>query len=448
MRQLNGPIVIGAGLVGSFWALVLQQLGFSPRVYERRDRGGDGLGRSVNLVITARGTNALEKIGLWKEIRPLTTPVYGRMIHDLQGELTYQPYGRSKEECNYSISRKELNQFLCTLVESRGIPLHFEHTLTRIDMANGKAIFHNGVSLTFERLFATDGAGSAARQSLQEQLPSMREECSPFPVGYKEMLMSARQDGEYPIDETALHIWPRGQEMLMGLPNRDGSFTMTLFMPKRQFALLDTPSKLREHFRCQYPDVIPLIPHYLDQYMANPLGSFSTVHLSPWIYEDRVCLLGDAAHAIVPFFGQGLNCGLEDCAVLYDLWHRHHNWPKVLTQFDQIQRPNGEAIATMAIENYREMAERVGNERFLLRKQIEHKIEAHFPQLYRSRYGMVIYTLIPYRLAQAAGEIQEEILEELLQDTGHIEELDLARAKVLIEDKLTPFLHGNKIYLD
>ena len=322
---------------------------------------------------------------------------------------------------------------------------------------------------SFERLFATDGGGSAVRDSLGGQLPSAQEEIQAFPVGYKEMLMLATEDGQYAMKKNALHIWPRGREMLMALPNRDGSFTMTLFMPKAKFCLaLHNPQKLQEHFRRQYPDAMALMPHYLDQYLANPQGQFGTVRFSPWIYQDRICLLGDAAHAIVPFFGQGLNCGLEDCAILFDLWHHHQNWQQVFEQFDQTQRPNGDAIATMAIENYFEMAERVGDEKFLLRKKIERKIETAFPQLYRSRYGMVTYTLIPYRLAYQAGKIQNEILNEILEELlgdkqllddehlvaiGRVEglnldlDIDLAWAKQLIDDKLTPFLQHHSISL-
>ena len=463
VKRASGTIphtmVIGAGLVGPLWAIMLQQLGVTPQVYERRANDRKGKGRSVNLVITARGINALQKIGLWKKISALTIPVFGRMIHDRKGGQKYQPYGRDESECNYSISRGEFNQFLHRECEDKKIPIHFEHNLTTVDVQNRLAIFSNGKSLPFQRLFATDGGSSAVRSSLREQIPSAREDIQDFSVGYKEMLMPAMEGGQYAIKEKALHIWPRGQEMLMALPNRDGSFTMTLFMPKQSFTGLNTRQKLREHFQQQYPDAIPLMPHYEDQFLDNPQGHFSTVRFSPWNYQDRICLLGDAAHAIVPFFGQGLNCGLEDCAILFDLWHHQQNWQQVFEKFDQIQRPNGNAIATMAIENYVEMAERVGDEKFLLRKKIEHKIETTFPQLYRSRYGMVTYTLIPYHLAYEAGKIQNKILDKLLgkllnEPPGNtqplandlMEKLDLGQAKQLIEEQLIPFLKQHNLH--
>ena len=438
-------MVIGAGLVGPLWALVLKEIGVLPQLYEKRadpSRSQES-GRSVNLVITARGVNALQTIGLWDQVKALTTPVFGRMVHDKEGEQSYQPYGRDESECNYSISRSELNRFLQTECIQQGISIHFEHALASVDLENKEAVFQNGFSSPFKRLFAADGGGSVVRQALKDQLSTAFEDSQPFAVGYKEMLMPALAGGEYALKKNALHIWPRGREMLMALPNRDGSFTMTLFMSQENFATLD----MQAHFQEKYSDTIPLIPDYLDQLQNNPLGSFGTIRFVPWVYEDSVCLLGDAAHAIVPFFGQGLNCGFEDCALLYNLWHRYQDWQQTLAQFDEIQRPNGEAIATMAIENYTEMAERVGDDQFRLRKKIEHKIETTFPQLYRSRYGMVTYTLIPYHLAYQAGEIQNEILEEILSTTSRLEDLDLERARGLIEKKLSPFLQRHHIAL-
>ena len=444
----NKTIIIGAGLVGTFWAIMLQELGIKAHVYEKRPdlrKRRSEKGRSVNLVITSRGIHALQTVGLWEKIRPLTVPVLGRMIHSREGHLTYSPYGRDESECNYSISRHELNQFLLDEAEFRGIPLAFNHRLINVDISHRKAIFAGGKSLGLERLFGTDGGGGQVRRSMGEQLPDAQDNSELFPVEYKEMLMPP--PAEYAMKKNALHIWPRGQEMLMGLPNQDGSFTMTLFMPKERFVAITDQEKLQEHFQ-QYSDAIPLMPHYVEQYFAHPQGYFGTVRFSPWTDKDHICLLGDAAHAIVPFFGQGLNSGLEDCSVLYRLWHQYQNWEQVFKEFEQIQRPNSNAMAAMAIANYWEMANQVGNQKFLLRKKIEHKIEAAFPQLYRSRYGMVAYTLIPYHLVEQAGKIQAEILDEILQTTTTAENLDLTQAKKLIEDKFLPFLCHHRLSLN
>ncbi|MCY4645103.1 MAG: NAD(P)/FAD-dependent oxidoreductase [Bacteriovoracales bacterium] len=452
MGPPKSPIlVIGAGLVGPVWASMLKELGIEVSVYEKRADPRKGFGeraRSVNLVITSRGVHALQKIGLWKKISPFSTTVLGRMIHHREGPASYTPYGRNERECNYSISRSELNRLLLDEAESRGVELFFEHPLTRIDREEGKALFENGKSIPFTQLFGADGGGSAVRASMARGLSGVVEKSEIFHVGYKEMTMPPKANGEYAMEKKALHIWPREEEMLMGLPNPGGSFTMTLFAPKKRLALLENEKAVEDYFETHYPDALPLMPHYRDEFLANPQGAFGTVRFSPWVYEDRICLLGDAAHGIVPFFGQGLNAGLEDCSLLYDLWRELGDWKRVFVEFDRFQRPNGNAIATMALENYVEMSSRTGDPRFLLRKEIERKVEAAFPTLYRSRYGMVTYTLIPYHLVYEAGKIQDDILNELMEGVESAEDLDFNLARSLVEKKLAPFLRRHLICLD
>ena len=443
-------LVIGGGLVGPVWALMLQQLGLSPHLYEKRPdprQSHSSAGRSVNLIITSRGINALEKIGLWSTIKPMTTAVLGRMIHHRQGALTYSPYGQGAEECNYAISRSQLNCLLLEAAESRGITLFFAHSVAAVHLARRQVIFGNGVVRGFKQLFAADGGGSQVRTSICQQVQDVQAEVQPFFVEYKELSVSAQKVEQYGMRKNALHLWPRSGEMLMGLPNRDGSLTMTLFMPGQELLALSNQDQLCQHFSQHYADAMALMPDYPTQFFAHPQGSFATVRCTPWCYDDSICLLGDAAHAIVPFFGQGLNCGLEDCVMLYELWHQHRDWREVFKQFN-CRRPDSDAIATMAIENYQEMAELAGDEQFLLAKEIEHKLEAAFPQRYRSRYSMALYTLIPYRLVYQMGEIQREILAQLLSTTATIEHLDLNQARQLIAAQLTPFLAQHKISLE
>jgi kynurenine 3-monooxygenase len=406
-------------------------------------------GRSINLVVTSRGINALKQANLWEKVKDIVVPVHGRMMHDKKGELTYQPYGRDPSECNYSISRGELNMLLMSEAENLGIKIHFEHEVDSVDFEAKTISFKNGKSYSYDLLFGADGGGSAVRRQLVDFLGEADSTQTVRPLGadYKEFLMPATNTGDYAIEKNALHIWPRGAEMLMALPNLDGSFTMTLYMPTESFDKIKGHEDLREYFENNYPDGVPLMPDYSKEYFENPQGKLATLNCSPWHYKDSVCLIGDAAHAIVPFFGQGMNAGFEDCATLLTLIKGSDNWSHIFKEYDRIQKPAGDAIAEMAIQNFTEMSSKVGDEKFLLKKKIEHKIETTYPELYRSRYGMVTYTLIPYNLCLEAGLIQQEILNELTQNLTCSEDLDLGHAHALLMEKFTPFIERNQINL-
>lgn len=433
--------IIGAGLVGSLWAVLLRKRNFSVTVYEKRPdprhSHGDS-GRSINLVITSRGMHGLEQAGLLQKALDLAVPVYGRMIHPKIGDLAYQPYGQEGER-NLSISRGSLNQFLIEEAERAGAVVRFEHALDRIDF-NNKVLHFKDATASYEMLFGTDGAGSSVRKNLTQQLPEIfKEILEGLPADYKELFLPAPNS----LDKKALHIWPRGSHMMMALANLDGSFTVTMYLPQKgavSFEKISSVAEIEGLFKNEFPDAIPLMPHYLEDFAKNPQGTVGTVRCSRWVYGDSVALMGDAAHAIVPFFGQGMNSGFEDCTMFLKLLEKQGPWNKVLEEYDKVQRPNANAIADMAIENWREMSEKVGDAQFLLRKKVESVLEKKFPQLFKSRYGMVTYTLIPYHVVQQAGLLQDQILSELLPGMKNIEDLSLAKAETLLQQNYEPFL--------
>lgn len=452
MTASTQAIVVGAGPVGCVLALVLQRHGLEVSVYEKRPdmrRADVAAGRSINLVLTKRGLRALRILGLAEPVLELTVPVFGRMMHDLQGELTYTAYGKDEGEKNHSVSRGELNVALVNAVEAAGIPIQFDLGLAAADLSGSE-----GIELTFagpggdervrtRRAFGADGAGSVLRAALLDhtQGESATELCD----AYKELLFPAGPEGTYAMDKRSLHIWPRGRQMLMGLPNRDGSFTGTIYMPKEgplSFESIRDPASARTFFETHYPDAISLLGEdFAEELVAAPLGRLGTVRCFPWVLEDRVLLAGDAAHPIVPFFGQGLNSGFEDVAVLAELLDAASGVsPELFADYQSARKPAGDAIAEMALENYVEMSEKVGDPAFILKKRVEARVEQALAPRYRSRYACVVYSGIPYHKAQELGRINERILDELCTGISSPEEADLERAAALVAEHLTPFV--------
>ncbi|MEC9399938.1 MAG: NAD(P)/FAD-dependent oxidoreductase [Myxococcota bacterium] len=448
--------VIGAGPVGCTLAAVLARRGFAVELFEKRaDMRRDEVdaGRSINLVLTNRGLRALGLLGVRDEVlETLTVPVYGRMMHATDGALTYQPYGKDDSECNYSISRGELNKYVITMAEKAGVTLHFEHDLIDGAIEDGNLIFETPdgqVTRAFDAVFGADGAPSGLRRILVEK-HDFEQRIEWLDHGYKEIPFPAANDGGYAMEKGALHIWPRGHHMLMGLANMDGSFTGTIYLPNSgedSFEQLDTPEEAEAFFNKEYPDTLELVPGIGEAFLEHPVGTLGTLWCRPWHLGARALLVGDAAHAIVPFFGQGCNCGLEDCLVLDELLGEYDDLEEVFAMFDASRKPNGDAIAQMALENFIEMRDRVGDAEFLLRKKVEHRIEVEYPELYRSRYATVMYSAIPYKFALDAGEIQRRILTELTEDIDSAEELDMERARQMIEQELTPFYQKREIDL-
>jgi kynurenine 3-monooxygenase len=441
--------LIGAGLNGPLLALGLVKRGFRVDIYERRPdmrHVRTSAGRSINLALSTRGIHALAQAGLWDEMRKIIIPMKGRMMHSATAELTFQPYGKDESEVINSISRSDLNMALMNAAEQQGVKICFEERCTGIDLKTGAIQLRNERTGTDRELnpgvvIACDGAVSVIRNEI---LKHGRFNFSQqyLDYGYKELTIPAGPNGKHALETNALHIWPRGNHMLIALPNIDGTFGCILFLPFEgpdSFARLTTPSAVIGFFRLRFPDVIPLMPDLADNFSANPIGAMVTIKCSPWHVDGGALLLGDAAHAIVPFFGQGINCGFEDCSCLLELLDRHGaDWQLIFQEFEKARKINTDAIADMAVENFVEMRDRVADPRFLFRKKVELALEAKYPQLFVPKYAMVTFHRIPYATALHRGQSQDRILSELCDSIDRVEDLDWNKADKLIRSGLTP----------
>lgn len=418
-------IVVGAGLVGSLLAVYLRRRGHEVDVYERRSDMRSqtvAAGRSINLALSDRGIRALEEVGVMDRIRPIAIPMHGRQIHQVDGQEVYQPYGANGQYIN-SVSRGELNKTLMTLAEEKGARIHFQHRCQAIDWRLNRIVFVNGdgleVETTADLIFAADGAFSAARLQYQLQHDRFQYQQSYIDFGYKELTIPPGADGQFQLEANALHIWPRKNYMLIALPNPDGSFTCTLFFPFEgdpSFASLQTDEQIHSFFQTHFSDATALIPDLLDQYRTNPTASLVTIKCFPWVQGDRFALIGDAAHAIVPFFGQGMNCGFEDCFVLNGLMDKHgEDWGALLSEYQHLRKPDGDAIAELALNNFLEMRDRVADPVFLLQKKIEAKMHNRYPDRWVPAYSQVTFSPhIRYSEALVNSTRQEAIMQELM----------------------------------
>ncbi|PYX57264.1 MAG: kynurenine 3-monooxygenase [Acidobacteria bacterium] len=441
--------IIGAGLNGPLLGLSLAKRGFRVEIYERRPdmrRVRIEAGRSINLALSTRGIHALQTAGLWDSLRNLIIPMKGRMMHSIAGELTFQPYGKDEAEVINSISRAELNVALMNAAEVQGAAIHFDQRCIGFELKSGALRLRHEESrqettLESNVVIGCDGSASAIRHEMLK-LNRFNFSQQYLDYGYKELTIPSKLNGGHALEKHALHIWPRGSFMLIALPNVDGTFACILFLPFEgpdSFATLTRHWDVVKFFEGRFPDVVPLTPHLTDNYFTNPTGTMVTIKCSPWYVEGKSLLLGDAAHAIVPFFGQGLNCGFEDCTQLLELLDRHGlDWPRVFKEFDQKRKINTDAIADLAIENFAEMRDRVADPRFLFRKQVELALEARHPRQFVPKYAMVTFHRIPYSVALARGAIQDRILSEICDHIGRIEDLDWAKAGRLITTQLTP----------
>lgn len=417
--------IIGAGLVGSLLSIYLSKRGYKVDVFERRAdmrRETMSAGRSINLALSDRGIRALEEVGIMESIREISIPMHGRFIHNADGTTGYQPYGKEGQFIN-SVSRGELNKKLMDLAEQHGVNIHFNHKCSSIDWKTNEITFElPDSSLTTHHsplIFGSDGAYSAAR--LQHQLQHDRFQYQQYYIdyGYKELTIPAGKGGVFHMEKNALHIWPRGNYMLIALPNIDGSFTCTLFFPFEgdpSFASLDTKEKLMIFFEKTFADARALMPELEKEFFANPTSSLVTVKCYPWIREDKFALIGDAAHAIVPFFGQGMNCGFEDCLVLNGLIDQYgEDWSAILKQYQQMRKPDGDAIAELALNNFIEMRDRVGDPKFLLQKKIEAKLYEKYPNKWIPAYSQVTFSPeIRYSDALRNAMRQETIMQQIM----------------------------------
>jgi len=441
--------LIGAGLNGPLLAILLIKRGFEVEIYERRPdmrRVRLSAGRSINLAISKRGIYALQQAGLWERMRSIIIPMRGRMMHSTTGELTFQPYGKNENEVINSISRAELNIALMDAAEEQGATIHFNRPCTGYNLKTGAIRLRNEetqetINGDAGVVIGCDGSASAIRgEMLKLNRFNFSQEYLNY--GYKELTIPAGPEGKHLLETHALHIWPRGNHMLIALPNIDGTFACILFLPfegEDGFDRLATPAQVESFFASRFPDATRLMPQLAENYFANPTGAMVTIKCSPWHVEGKSLLLGDAAHAIVPFFGQGLNCGFEDCTTLIELLDSHGpDWPRVFSEFERERKINTDAIADMAIENFVEMRDRVADAKFLFRKKVELALEGRYPTLFVPKYAMVTFHRIPYSVALARGRVQDRMLAELADPIGRLEDLDWERADRLIRRDLTP----------
>ncbi len=449
MNKPSEIILIGAGLVGSLLSIYLARRGYQVTIFERRQdmrRHKISAGRSINLSLSVRGIHALKEVELFDKVKPLLVPMRSRMIHDLEGNLQEQPYGHTEREVHYSVSRAALNVLLMDAAEATTkVKIQFEQKCEQIDFATRQLTLcdettKTSTTLSFQTIIATDGSNSAIRQEMQQQLQHFQCSEDYIEHGYKELTIPARPDGSYAIEKNALHIWPRGEYMLIALPNVDGSFTVTLFLPlagERSFAKLTDGTALHTFFAEQFGDALEWIPNLEQDFFNNPTGRMITVRCQPWHINDAALLLGDAAHAIVPFHGQGMNCGFEDCSTLNELLEHHAgNWPTLFAELEKARKPNCDAIADLSLENYIEMRSKVRDPHFLAKKQLGLHLEEAFPDLFIPRYSMVMFHRIPYAVAKERGKIQAEILDSLCKSDNPQQPLDLQAAKKLLQQRL------------
>jgi kynurenine 3-monooxygenase len=436
--------IVGAGLAGALLALLIARRGFAVTLFERRAdprQSRPESGRSINLALAARGMAALERAGILEEVRPLLIPMRGRMVHEPGGAPSLQPYGQRAHELIYSVGRAELNRVLIAAATRHPqVQVHFNQLCLGVEVAADRLRLRDGRSgavreTTLTPTIATDGAGSTVRQSLAEAgLTRVREDW--LDHDYKELTLPPLA-GAPALDAQALHIWPRGGFMLIALPNTDASFTATLFLPRTgavSFAALHSAPAVHDFFAREFPDVLELAPQLPQQFAAHPQGQLGTVHATAWHVAGQVLLLGDAAHAIVPFHGQGMNAAFEDCTVLDTLLSSPPDWQVLFARFEALRRPNTEAIAQMALENYSEMRAAVSDAGYLRRKALAMALERRFPERFIPRYSMVMFhPEIGYAEALRRGATQTQLLQDLERDG---DDAQSERAATLVRARL------------
>lgn len=425
MAQRKKVNIVGAGLVGALWAVIMAKRGYEVDVYEMRPdfrEAGYVGGRSINLALSERGWKATEIAGIRKEIEKVAIAMPGRMIHHQNGDTVFQPYGEQGQAI-YSISRGGLNITLLNIADSfEQVRFHFGQKCLGLNLSDNHLLFEDvktktTYTLDGEMVFGTDGAYSVVRSSLL-RVPGFNY-CQNFlEHGYKELTIPALADGSYAMHKNALHIWPRKRFMLIALPNLDGSFTCTLFLPfkgEESFENLRSKEHVYRFFNKYFPDAVPLMPTLLEDFVHNPTSHLVTIHCNPWHYRKRVLLIGDAAHAIVPFFGQGMNAGFEDCTILDSLMDKYdEDWDAVIEEFNANRIEDANAIAELALMNFIEMRDKVADPKFLLWKKIEQYLHQKFPENFQSVYSMVSFSHVPYSKALAEVEAQRGLFEKIL----------------------------------
>ncbi|MBV1888232.1 MAG: FAD-dependent monooxygenase [Urechidicola sp.] len=451
-------LIIGAGLCGSLLALRLAQRGYQIDLRESRSdlRATDiSAGRSINLAFSDRGIQALKMAGIVDKVFPLCIPMTGRMIHSIEGETFLSPYSAREGEYINSVSRGGLNGLLLDEVEKYdNVSLSFQNECTSVDLAENTATFYNRNSNAEEKIsaviiFGSDGSGSVLRKEMFLQRKILFSYSQQFlEHGYKELTIPAINNGDFRAYKNALHIWPRGKYMLIALPNLDGSFTVTLFLPHKataySFEELNTDDKVKDFFNQQFPDAVELMPNLIEEYHKNPVGNLGTIKCSPWNYKGKTLLIGDAAHAVVPFYGQGMNASFEDVFVLDKFIDKHEgDWIKIFDEYEKQRKKDADAIGDLAVENFYEMRDHVSNPIFKKKREIELEFEKRFP--YYSKYSMVTFKEdMGYDKAMRIGNAQDKALLNLIADKK-IEGLELEELFELVKNGVSEILGDDKV---
>jgi len=418
-------VLIGSGLAGGLLTAYLGRHGYDVDLYERRADPREGNmvgGRSINLALSTRGIHALEQIGIADEVLKHAIPMRGRMIHPaVAGSAPiFVPYDVDPNKHINSIGRAALNT---TVIEAAqrypNVRVHFNHKCIGVDIGSATAHLFNTstnqpLSASADSIIGVDGAFSAVRQSMQLKIDNFQYDESYLAHGYKELTIPPGPNGSWQMEKNALHIWPRKSFMMIALPNPDGSFTCTLFWEfegPRSFATTKTDDDIRRFFEEEFPDAVPLMPNLLDDFRNNPTGSLVTIRCAPWFYKDRVALVGDAAHAVVPFYGQGMNAAFEDCVVLDECLEKFpHDRHRAFAEYFERRKVNAEALADLALENFIEMRDKTASRAFRAKKKLDHFLEAALPGIYLPLYTMVTFTRIPYADAARRARLQDRIV--------------------------------------
>ena len=426
-------VLIGSGLAGGLLAAYLGRRGYDVDLYERRADPREGNivgGRSINLALSTRGIYALEQLGIADEVLRHAIPMRGRMIHDKSGALHFSPYDRDPNKFINSIGRAALNT---TVIEAaqryQNVRVHFNHRCIDVDFDSATANLvpsgveaavsaansdHQIIRAQGDAVIGVDGAFSAVRQSMQKEIAGFEYDESYLAHGYKELTIPPTPDGSWRIEKEALHIWPRKSFMMIALPNPDGSFTCTLFWEfegPRSFATTKTDDEIRRFFAAEFPDAVPLMPSLLDDFKTNPTGSLVTIRCAPWFYKNKVALIGDAAHAVVPFYGQGMNAAFEDCVVLDEcLAEFPEDRQRGFAEYFARRKKNADALADLAVQNFIEMRDKTASQTFRAKKKLDHLLEGLLPGIYLPLYTMVTFTRIPYSTAARRACLQNRIV--------------------------------------
>jgi len=418
---MKSVTILGAGLVGTVLAVLLRKRGHEVTIYERRpDMRKEQIqaGRSINFALSSRGWKTLELAGLKEDIQQIAIPMPGRFLHQEDGSSAFQAYGKNGEAI-YSVSRAELNKKLMDAAEKTGAKIHFDHRCTHVDIDQNEIDLETKSGkeqVKCDLLFGADGAFSSLRTAYSFR---DRTNFSQFYIehGYKELNIPAGEKGTWLIEKNALHIWPRHNYMMIALPNEDGSFTCTLFFPfegNPSFESIQTEEQILSFFKKQFPDAIALMPTLVHDFKHNPVSSLITTKIYPWHYKDQSCIIGDAAHAIVPFYGQGLNAGFEDCTILDQLIDRYpDDWATIFTEYEIARKPNADAIGELAFKNFIEMRDQVADPIFLQRKKVEKELGRRFPGKFNSVYEMVSFSHTPYEQAWNSTKAQDELWQKI-----------------------------------